>query len=154
MGITIFFTFVFLWFLKLKNTYPHPRTALFSTYVKFEHLRSLIVRRSSDLKHCACLFSVFPQKVIHPSLMVLLWCRRLLSSMAEKCKRFWKPSTPWHIGINWKALAEYYQIRMPRFQSFFSFFLHHLVLTKLATRRQRVNACIPQQKTIRSVYKL
>ena len=49
---------------------------------------------------------------------------RLLSPIAEKCKKFWKPSKPCHVGIHLKALAEYYQMgtHMPGLLSFFSFF--------------------------------
>ena len=46
--------------------------------------------------------------------------RRLLSSKA----RFLKTICPYHVGIHWKALAEYSQMstNFPEFQSFFSFF--------------------------------
>ena len=59
---------------------------------------------------------------------------RLLSSMVEKCKKLWKPSKPCHVGIHWKAPAEYFHMstHLPGFQSF-SNFLHHFVLAKLAT---------------------
>ena len=49
---------------------------------------------------------------------------RLLSSEVQGCADFWKSSKPSHVGIHWKALSEYSQMRthLPRFQSFFSFF--------------------------------
>ena len=58
---------------------------------------------------------------------------------AQGRKPFWKRSKPCHIGIHWKALAEYCQMstHVPGFQFFFSF-LHHLVLAKLATSSIRV----------------
>ena len=64
---------------------------------------------------------------------------RLRSSMVETCKRLWKPSKPCHVGIHWKALAEYFHMstHLPGFQSF-SNFLHHFVLAKLATSSIRV----------------
>ena len=64
---------------------------------------------------------------------------RLLLSIGEKCKKFWKPSKPCHVGIHWKALTEYTQMstHMPWFQSF-SAFLHDFVLAKLATSSIRV----------------
>ena len=36
---------------------------------------------------------------------------RLLSSKAQWGNTFWKPSKPYHVGIHWKALAEYSQFR-------------------------------------------
>ena len=64
---------------------------------------------------------------------------RLFLSKAQRCKYFWKPSKPCHVGTRWKALAEYSQIstHLPGFQSFFSF-LHHFVSTKIATSSVRV----------------
>ena len=49
---------------------------------------------------------------------------RLLSSKAKGCKDFWKSSKPCHVGIHWKALAEYFQMstHLPRFQLFFRIF--------------------------------
>ena len=49
---------------------------------------------------------------------------RLLLSKTHKCKDFWKPSEPCHVGIHWKALTEYFQMstHLPGFQSFFRFF--------------------------------
>ena len=53
--------------------------------------------------------------------------RRLLSSKAgdaQRCKEFWKPSKPYHVGIHWKALTKYSQMstHMIGFQSVSSFF--------------------------------
>ena len=61
----------------------------------------------------------------------MLW---LLSSKAQGCKDFWKPSKPCHVGIPWIALAEYSQMstHMPGFQSFLSV-LHCFVMAKLVT---------------------
>ena len=49
---------------------------------------------------------------------------RLLSSKAQECKVFWKPSKPCHLGIHWIALAEHSNVgtHVPRFQSFFKVF--------------------------------
>ena len=49
---------------------------------------------------------------------------RLLSSMAEKCKKFWKPSKPRLVGIHWKALVEYFQMstHLPGFRWLFRVF--------------------------------
>ena len=49
---------------------------------------------------------------------------RLLSSKAQKCKDFWKPSKHCQVGIHLKALAEYSQMstHLPGFRSFFRFF--------------------------------
>ena len=51
---------------------------------------------------------------------------RLLLSKAQGHKDFWKPSKNCHVGINWKALAEYSQMstQVPGFYSIFNF-LHH-----------------------------
>ena len=48
---------------------------------------------------------------------------RLLSFKSQKRKNLWKPSKPYHVGIHWKALAEYFQMstHLPGFQSFFRF---------------------------------
>ena len=56
----------------------------------------------------------------------------------RKCKKFWKSFKPCHVGIHWKALAEYYQMstHMPWFKSF-SAFLHQFVLTKSVSSSQR-----------------
>ena len=65
---------------------------------------------------------------------------RRFSKILSNAKNFWKPSKPCHVGIHWKALAEYFQLstHLPGFQSF-SGFLHHFVLAKLATSSMRVN---------------
>ena len=65
---------------------------------------------------------------------------RLPSPKAQGPKDFWKQSKPCHVGMHWKALAEYSHMgtHLLGFQSFFSFFLHHFVLTKLATSSIRV----------------
>ena len=60
---------------------------------------------------------------------------KLLSSKAQKFKTFEKPSEHCHGGIHYIALTEYYQMstHLPGFQYFFSNFLHHFVLAKLAS---------------------
>ena len=62
---------------------------------------------------------------------------------AEICKMVLKPSKPCHVGIQWKALAEYYQMSSmyphARVLVISNFFLLHFVLAKLATNSQRVN---------------
>ena len=49
---------------------------------------------------------------------------RLLLSIAQGCKDFWKPSKTCYFGIHWTALAEYSQMstHLTGFQSFFVFF--------------------------------
>ena len=52
---------------------------------------------------------------------------RLLSSKAQERKDCWQPSIPCHVGIHWKAQAEYSQVtemstHLPGFQWFFRFF--------------------------------
>ena len=71
---------------------------------------------------------------------------RLLSSEAQGCKHFWKPSLPCHIGIHWKALAEYSQMR-PICQGFseFSGCVHHFVMAKFATSSIKVNTSLCTQ---------
>ena len=67
-----------------------------------------------------------------PSLYCLtLLMLRLLSSKAKGRKDVWKPSKPYHVGIHWIALAEYFQMstHVPEFWSFFKFFAS----SKLAT---------------------
>ena len=68
---------------------------------------------------------------VNPSYM-----RRLLSSTAQGSEDFWKTFKPCHVGIHWKALTEFFQMstHVPGFQSFFSGFLHHFVIAKLASR--------------------
>ena len=53
----------------------------------------------------------------------------LLSSKAQGCKDFWKPSKPCLVGTHWKALAEFSQIstHLPVFQAFFRIFENHLI---------------------------
>ena len=68
---------------------------------------------------------------------------RPLSSKAQGCKYFWKPSKPCNVGIHWTALVEYSRMstHKPGFQSFLSF-LHHFVLAKLAISSIRVNTSL------------
>ena len=55
---------------------------------------------------------------------------RILKTIKTQC----------HVGIHWKALPEYFPLstHVSRFQSFFRF-LHHFVMTKLATSSIRIN---------------
>ena len=64
---------------------------------------------------------------------------RLHLSKAQGRKDFWKPSKPCHVGIHWKALAEFSQMstHVSGFLSFFMF-LHHFVMAKSATSSIRV----------------
>ena len=57
------------------------------------------------------------------SFYLTLLMLRLRSSNAKECKTFWKTFKPCHVGIHWKALAEYSQMstHVPGFQSFFMF---------------------------------
>ena len=65
---------------------------------------------------------------------------RLISSKAQGCKYFRKPLKPCHVGIHWKALAEYFHMSTicQGFGHFLKVFLHHFVLAKLATSSIRV----------------
>ena len=58
------------------------------------------------------------------NLHLTLPMQRLLSSKAQERKDYWNPSKLCHVGIHWKALAEYSQMstHVPGLQSFFSFF--------------------------------
>ena len=65
---------------------------------------------------------------------------RLLSTKAQGCKSFWKPSKPCHDGIHWKALAEYSQMstHVTGFQSFsFLGFSHHFVLGQISHQQHK-----------------
>ena len=62
---------------------------------------------------------------------------RLLSFKSQKRKNLWKPSKPCHVGVHWKALAEYSQMST-HLPGFAKFFLNHFVLAKLATSSIRV----------------
>ena len=51
-----------------------------------------------------------------------------------------KSAKPCNVGIHWVALAEYSHLNpFARVKVFIRFFLHHFVLTKLATSRLRLN---------------
>ena len=69
--------------------------------------------------------------------------QRLLSSKAQDCKDFWKPSKPYHVGIHWIGPAEHSQMstHVPGFWLFFRF-LHHFVLAKLATSSIKVKTAL------------
>ena len=64
----------------------------------------------------------------------------LLSSKAQGCKDFWKPSKSCHVGIHWIALAEYSQMStyLPGFPVIFQLFVSFWV-AKLDTSSIRVN---------------
>ena len=59
-----------------------------------------------------------------------------------RMQRFFKTIKPCHVGIHWKALAEFSQMstQMPGFQPFLGV-LQHFVLAKLATIRIWMKAC-------------
>ena len=65
---------------------------------------------------------------------------RLLSSKGQGRKDFGKPFKPCHLGIHWKAPAEFSKMsnHMPGFQSFYRFFAS-CCIGKLATISVRVN---------------
>ena len=81
-------------------------------------------------------FLSFGHKVASALEGLTLLMLRLLLSKAPERKRNGKTIKPCHIGIHWKSLAEYSQ--MSTHVSFFSFFLYHFVLAKLATSSIRV----------------
>ena len=66
---------------------------------------------------------------------------RLLSSKVQWRKDLRKPSKPCLVGTHWKALAVCYQVstHLPRFQSFFMFFLHFFALVKWIPSSIKVN---------------
>ena len=72
-----------LWVISYKNTTPSPFWGYFGV-----------------------LFNSF----LTVSGSLTLPMRRPLSSKAQGRKEFWKPSEPCHVGIHWKALAEYSQM--------------------------------------------
>ena len=73
--------------------------------------------------------------------MLTLTILRLTFVKSTRLQRFLKSSKPCHVGIHWIAFAEHSQMstHLPRFPSFFRF-LHHFVMTKLATSSIRVKA--------------
>ena len=78
----------------------------------------------------------FKLKLTYSHAMKCIWIRsrcltlltipmlKLLSSKAQGCEDFWKPSKPCHVGIHKIALFEHSQMstHVPRCQSFFRFF--------------------------------
>ena len=68
---------------------------------------------------------------------------RLLSSKAQRPKDLWKQANPCHVGIHWKALADFSQMstHVSGFRSFFRFFAS-FVFAKVATSSIRVNILI------------
>ena len=64
---------------------------------------------------------------------------RLLSSKAQGRKYFWKPSTPCHVGIHWKAVAEYCQIstHIAGFQSFCRFFFTSIYIGQMSHQQHK-----------------
>ena len=61
---------------------------------------------------------------IHTSLALTLPMLRLLLSKAQERKDFQKTSKPCHVGVHWKALAEYPQMstHVTGFRPFFRVF--------------------------------
>ena len=90
--------------------------------------------------NCSCLsvniMSLRPKvaNLIQSQLTLPMLAEAILSSKAQGCKHFWKPSKPCHVGIHWIVLAKYSQMstHMSGFHSFFNF-LHHFVSAKFAT---------------------
>ena len=72
----------------------------------------------------------------HPITLTML---RLLSSKAQGCKDYRRPSKPCHIGIHWIALAEHSdEYLCARVSIIFSDFCK-IILAKLASSSIRVN---------------
>ena len=70
---------------------------------------------------------------------------RLLSSEAQECNNFSKPSKPYHVGINLKALPEYSQMstHVPGFQSYFSVFFASFCIGKVSHQQHKGKGWIP-----------
>ena len=69
------------------------------------------------------------------------WC--YFSSMAEKCKQFWKLPNTCHVDIHWRTLTEYYHMSMSTHtvvSVILFIFSHTFVLTKLTTSSQMIYA--------------
>ena len=68
---------------------------------------------------------------------------KAFSSKAQEHRKFWKSLNPCHVGLHWKALAEYSKMstHLPGFQSFSSFFriiLYEFKELYIATSSTRV----------------
>ena len=83
---------------------------------------------------------VTPWPIGYDTWFLTLSMLRLLLSEAQRCKDIRKSLKPCHVGMHWKAFAEYSQMstNLSGFPSLFSFFLDHFLLTKLATSTIRV----------------
>ena len=75
-----------------------------------------------DLMMAYCIISILVANMDKglEKLWLTLTMLRLLLSKSQERKDFKKPSKPCHLGIHWKALAEYSQMR---FQSFLRIFV-------------------------------
>ena len=79
-------------------------------------------------KICLCKLYIF--KIVRPVLAALSANELTLPMLSQlPCKEqwledFWKSSKPCHVGIHWKALAEYFQMstHLPGFRSFLRVF--------------------------------
>ena len=71
----------------------------------------------------------------------LFQCWGYFCSRHKMQKDIWILSKPCHVGIHWKALAEFFQMSTNNMPGLllFSAFLHHIILTKLATSSKRVH---------------
>ena len=118
--------------LTLACTLFGPRSCLWplTTFCSLSHVRTKLYFLYEGLHWWGLkLIRVYPYTLFLA--MFHLWCTypltlpmlRLLSSKEQRCKYFWKPSKPCHVGIHWIELAEYSQMstHLPGFLSFFRF---------------------------------
>ena len=123
--------------LTYRGSFRRCRWALSSGWVivykdnnKEQCMHKIIQKRCFQFINC---------KLVNTAIYLTLSMLKLLSSKAQGCKDFWKPSKPSHVGIHWEALAERSQMstHLSWFQLFFGF-LHHFVVAKLVTSSLRV----------------
>ena len=102
--------------------FVEPLQSINYVYCLTQHKQRLSVKHFSKSNFAVSIFHV-SDHVCTPNALNLSMLR-LLSSKAQGCNFFWKPSKPCHVGIHWIALDDYSQMstHMPGFQSFFSFF--------------------------------
>ena len=103
--------------------------------------------KGKGFQHCVK-YDFQPSKVGHQQYFTFHLTHpmpKLLSFKVQWCKYDWKPYQPCHIGIHWKALADYCQMstHMPGFQFFLKVFCIILWLAKLAISSKRVNCPCP-----------
>ena len=104
-----------------KQCYPHLQWSKHLKGWKWQWYEQTLPLHSSLTSSIMIWYTVW-----YGSLICLLTVPvlRLLSSKAQGCKDFWKPSKPCHVGTHWIALAEFSQMstHLPGFQWFFRFF--------------------------------